>query len=85
MPKAKPQTVTINANYKVEIDTHNHTLMVRNEKRKTGWETLGYFTSMATALSACSRHKVLEGADCTLKEYADAVLAEAQKICHLNS
>ena len=52
MPKAKPQTVTIDSNYKVEIEPYNHTLMRRNDNKKTGWDTMGYYSTMATALTS---------------------------------
>jgi len=85
MPKAKPQKVTIDSNYKVEIEPYNHTLMRRNDNKKTGWDTMGYYSTMATALRAISRDNVLKGRDCDLNEYAEGVLARASDLlCHKN-
>ena len=85
MPKAKPQTVIIDSNYKVEIEPYNHTLMRRNDNKKTGWDTMGYYSTMATALRAISRDNVLNGRDCNLNQYAEGVLARASELlCHKN-
>lgn len=80
MPKGKPQTVAIDSNYKVEIDLYNHMPMRRNDNKKTGWDTMGYYSTMANALIAISRDNVLNGRDCNLNEYAEGVLAKASDL-----
>jgi hypothetical protein len=87
MTSIKRQIVTINAEFKVEIDPYNHTLMQHRptEKRPDHWEILGYYSTMSGALNKLTQTNVLKGADTDLVSYAQAVLTEAKTVCHLNS
>lgn len=75
------QNITVNADYRIEIDGYNHTLLRRNDNTKKGWDTVGYYSTVANALKRLARHDVLNSEDCTLVEYAQGVLAKANEVC----
>lgn len=84
MPSPICQTVSINDQFKVEVDPYNYKLMQHtpSKKRPDHWATVGYYGTMAGALNKLTQTAVLGYEDTDLITYCQAILDKAKSVCH---